>query len=277
MSAIAFAWSGVSGKGKRATKRSKLRAGGTSFGAAAASRSAASRTRPSRALADLRLERGPPLRPGLAFQPVEADRVGIGAVAPDPVEVLDRLQELRLAGELEPRLLAGALDGVEAPQRAQAVIEVHDRVAEAELRVGDGQRVGRGLRGFRPGAAAEKVGGGDHDGAARRIDEPRVEVEAERREAAGRQAQRRPPILRRLGPAAQGPLGDPREGARVPAGRGGEHDPASAGPVLQEGAERAGRVGVEREARHLRRLVRPGRDLVGFRAASSSAHSSRPR
>ena len=128
--------------------------------------------------------------PGGGAEPVELDAGLLRAVARQKLDILDRQEQLVAAGIVDLEAVvrrAGGLDGAQADEAADAVIDMHDDVAGGEARdLGD--EVLRALR--RPAraneAVAENVLLGDH----RDIGGDETGIEAEHRERDLRARQR---------------------------------------------------------------------------------------
>ena len=119
-----------------------------------------------RHLEDARLHPRLARLPGAAAEPVEIDRGLLRAVARQQLDVLHRQEQLVVAGVVDFQAVvrrAGGLDGLEADESADAVIDVDDEIAGGEARhLGD--EVLRALRRLaRPHQAiAENVLLADH-------------------------------------------------------------------------------------------------------------------
>ena len=75
--------------------------------------------------------------PGAAAEPVELDVVAFGAVARQQLDVLDRQEQLVAAGVMNFQTIvrrAGGLDGAQAMEAADAVVDVDDQIAGGEAR-----------------------------------------------------------------------------------------------------------------------------------------------
>ena len=89
--------------------------------------------------------------PGAAAEPVELDAGLLRAVARQELDVLDRQEQLVAAGIVDFETIvrrAGGLDGAQADEAADAVIDVDDEIAGGEARrLGDEILRPRGRRG----------------------------------------------------------------------------------------------------------------------------------
>ena len=103
--------------------------------------------------------------PGAAAEPVELDRRLLGAVARQELDVLDRQEQLVVAGIVDLQAVvrrAGGLDGLEPDEAADAVIDMDDEIARREARgLGDEVLGALGWRGAaapgdRPGCPARR-------------------------------------------------------------------------------------------------------------------------
>ena len=75
--------------------------------------------------------------PGAAAEPVELDVALVGAVARQQLDVLDRQEQLVAAVIVHLQAVvrrAGSLDGLQADEAADAVIDVDDEIAGGEAR-----------------------------------------------------------------------------------------------------------------------------------------------
>ena len=75
--------------------------------------------------------------PGAAAEPVELDAGAFRAVARQELDVLDRQEQLVAAGIMDFEAIvrrAGGLDGAQAHEAADAVIDVDDEIAGGEAR-----------------------------------------------------------------------------------------------------------------------------------------------
>ncbi len=90
-----------------------------------------------RHLEDARLHARLARLPGAAAEPVEIDRGLLGAVARQQLDVLDRQEQLVVAGVVDFQAVmrrAGGLDGLEADEAADAVVDMDDEIAGGEAR-----------------------------------------------------------------------------------------------------------------------------------------------
>jgi hypothetical protein len=146
------------------------------------------RDEPLRRLGDLRLDLGAALRPGLAVEAVQADRIA-GSVAPYAVEFLDGRHKRLVVGVAEPDGVHGSrgvcLDRLEPLEEAHAAVEMDHRVANAKLAVACHQLGGTVRLAAVAGATADHVHGRDDRHGRVRVDEAAVEVGVERQHGSG--------------------------------------------------------------------------------------------
>jgi len=138
----------------------------------------------------------PALRPCVAVEPIEPDRVAGGAVTPQPVEPLDRRQEVGIPGVVEPHGVA-RLDVVrgqclQRSQQTHAMLHVDHDIAERELAVA---RVPRHRHGVvvmvvgamgAMGSVAQEVGCAHHRDGILVVDEAVLCPEPQKQHIAGR-------------------------------------------------------------------------------------------
>ncbi|GJE46006.1 hypothetical protein AEGHOMDF_5206 [Methylobacterium soli] len=209
-----------------------------------------------------------PLLPGSALQPVEADGVGLGAVAPDPVGLGHRHHQGVVPGKAQaqgiPALALREAQPLQSLEDAEAVVAVDGDVADPQVDLAHGQD-----RGDRPdgGVAAlpEEVGRRDRRDVALGQAEARIEGRLDRHDGTGLGREHRRPVGHAPHVALGRLLGLPDEAAQSRRRTRQENAVLGRQPLAQAAREGEIRPPVAREDRDRRgfaRILARGRDAA---------------
>ena len=130
-----------------------------------------------------------PTPPGPAFEFVEGHRLGLRAVAPDPVGLGDGDHQDRVSGKTQTQGVLAAfrsgLDMLQSLEDAQTVVAIDRHIADAQLDLADGKARRRLALSRSGGAAPEQVGGCNDTDTLSRHPEPRLDGSGQRQDRTG--------------------------------------------------------------------------------------------